>query len=83
VPLAAILIHNIIGLFFFCLVSFAPVNVGCELLSGYIISYISDHFKTWCRNFQQMTSSELNLDEAIKTHNLHPPLASTKQSGNL
>jgi hypothetical protein len=70
VPLAAILIHNIIGLFFYCVVTFAPVNVGCELLSSYTINYIADHFKTWSNIFQQMTSSELGFDEAVKITNL-------------
>ncbi len=69
-PPAARWIHNTVGLFFYCLLTFAPVNVGCELLSCYTINYIADHFKIWSDIFQQMTSSELDFEEAAKQHNL-------------
>ncbi len=66
-PLEVILVHNIFGLFLYYLATFAPVNVGCKLMSGYIINYISEHFKTWTNIFQQMTSLELQQNK-LQTH---------------
>jgi hypothetical protein len=64
-PVATVWIHNTLGVFLYTGLAFNPVNAASDLISGYMINYISNHFKTWAATFQQMTFKQLMTRKSI------------------
>ena len=72
VPLIGRVIHHTIGVFCYASLTFIPVNAACDLVSGYLVNFVSNEFDNWSEVFKQMLKeaeedSELTAEINILT----------------
>ena len=66
VPTSYTSVFNILTSFTYTILSFIPVNAASDLLSGYLINYLSNHLNIWSSSMKLMTSKHLKHSVAIK-----------------
>ena len=65
-PVIARVLHHTVGVFFYSSLTFIPVNAASDLMSGYLVNYLTNHFDNWSEVFKQMTNEENESDETTE-----------------